>query len=143
MDPSPLKTQEKNIDQANIVISDGIRYSVDKLTEMAKSLEPEEIPITELQGAIENECWEDLDSKKLKPQEVLKAIREGEDKYPKLKRHIDSIKNSNPQKPILVVMINGELVVFDGMHRLTKLFLEQKTSALVIKFESLPREAQI
>lgn len=134
--------ETKEHGESHVVISDGVEYSVDRLIEISKSLEPTEISITEFEKVLEEECWDDSMGRKLKPKEVIKAIEDGIDEVPELKDHIERIKNSNTEYPILVVNIGGELVVLDGVHRLAKSFLEKKTRVLVVKFSSLPKEAQ-
>jgi hypothetical protein len=128
---------------SDIVISDGITYSVNKLIEIAKSHEPKEISISELQKALEVGCWSDSNGKKITPKEVIEAMRAGGDERPELREHIERIKNSNLKHPILAVNIDNKLVVLDGMHRLVRSVLDQNASALIIKFESLPRGAQV
>ena len=141
--PRSERTELKPSNEEHVVISDGVQYSVDKLIEISKSLEPTEMSITEFEKALGTECRDDSTGRKLKPKEVLDVIKDGNGERPELGDHIERIKASNTEHPVLVVNIEGELVVLDGMHRLAKLFLEGETSVSVKKFNSLPKQAQI
>lgn len=125
-----------------VVISDGIKYGVDKLIEIGKTIEPQDTAVTEFEKTMGTECWDDSNGKMIKPKEVLEAMKNGTD-TPELKDHMDRIKKSDSSHPILVVDIEGELVVIDGVHRLVKSFFENKISIPVIKFNSLPKGAQV
>jgi hypothetical protein len=132
-----------NSNESHVLISDGIKYSVNKLIKIAETRIPEEIAISEFDKSMETECWDDSEGRKVNPKEVLEAIGGKESEYSGLKQHIEQVKNSDIKHPVLVTNIDGELVVLDGMHRLVKSFLEKKVFVSVIKFDSLPKEAQI
>lgn len=125
------------------MISDGVVYSVNKLIEISKSLEPTEVAIAEFEKAMKTECWDDSEGRKIKPKEVLETIEKGDNEISRLEDHIKRIKESNTAHPILAVNLEGELIVLDGVHRLVKSFLEKKASVPVITFDVLPEQAKV
>ncbi len=133
---------KKYLDEDHVVISDGVRYNVDKLIEISKAVEPKDIPITEFDKTMDTECWDDSNGKMIKPKDVLEAIKSGAN-VPEMEEHMERVKKSDPNHPILAVNIEGEPIVIDGVHRLAKSFLENRISIPVVRFDSIPKEAEI
>jgi len=82
--------------------------------------------------------WIDCDEKALGPYDILKDW-DAAQRNPAWTDHVESIKQANLEKPIWVMRDSG--YVFDGMHRLTRAFLDKKSHIKVRYFDRLPKEA--
>ena len=130
------------------LISDGVKYNVGFLIKASEKLPLMNIPLAELNHVLNDECWDDISGKKLKPREVIDLIgnlpetdeqwQQLELAYPNLSEHLRRIKQANDSSSILVASIDSELIVIDGLHRLARAFLENKGDVRVKKFDKLP-----
>ena len=149
---SPERIQVPGVVEGeHVVISNGIGYGVNELISLAENLEIKLLPASELDDAINHECWDDVAGNKLKPIDVLSFMRDGlaagvdavslSGSRPELKNHIERIFGADTKHPIIITLIEGENVVLDGMHRLVKMLLDGQGSIPVKMFEKLPEEA--
>ena len=106
----------------------------------------EEIPIenvlTEtLRDAVAegNTYWLDTEGKMFGPAEILRDW-DAAQHNPLWTEHIESIKHADLDNPLWIAP-NG--FVFDGMHRLTKAFIEGVKEIKVRRFTTLPEDAVV
>jgi hypothetical protein len=83
--------------------------------------------------------WEDRNGMKLGPAQILKDW-EAAQQNPAWTDHVESIKRANLNNPIWA-MKDG--LVFDGMHRLTRAFIDKVAKVKIKIFEELPESAVI
>lgn len=114
-------------------------YNVDIIKRSAQELPVRRIPLQQVKEAVagEHKYWLDRNGVMIGPSQLLKDW-DAAQKNEAWKEHIATIKRSNLDDPIF---ITKEGIVFDGMHRLTKAFLDGKSSIKAIVFTSLPEEA--
>ena len=114
-------------------------YNVEMLFEYSDSIHTKEMPFQDLREAVAegHYYWDDKKGEKLGPADLLKdweAAQQNDD----WSDHVDNIKNADLQWPI---WMTREGQVFNGMHRLTKYFVDDITPVKVKIFDSLPDEA--
>jgi hypothetical protein len=114
-------------------------YNVELLESFAEQLESEEVPLEKLEEAVGegHYYWEDRSGNKLGPSQILKdweAAQRNED----WADHVATIKRADLSNPI---WISADGHVFNGMHRLTRAFIDKVPTIKVKKFSSLPDEA--
>lgn len=107
-------------------------YDVYKLIEFAKTIEPKTIPIVTFDNSKESKFWNVEGDQRIGPSDIIVALEGGEQetdweglvkKHPKWEEHIESIRNADYETyPILYT--EKDLVV-DGMHRLTKAWIDK------------------
>lgn len=111
------------------------------LAKFAENLPVETAPTKTFENAVgENQhYWIAEDGQHIGPFEILKNW-EFAQKNPLWTEHVNSIKNANLDNPI---WISPDGIVFDGMHRLTRAFLDGVKEIKVRRFKELPKEAII
>lgn len=116
-------------------------YNVELLESSASKLEAQEMPLDQLAEAVAegHYYWEDREGKKLGPADILKDW-EAAQANEAWTDHVKTIKRANLANPIWQ---DKEGFVFNGMHRLTKAFLDAAPTILVKRFETLPEEAEV
>ncbi|MDP2669347.1 MAG: hypothetical protein Q8P07_06010 [bacterium] len=114
---------------------------VEVLVKFAENIPVETAQIKLFENAIgENQYyWDAEDGTHIGPFEILKDW-EAAQKNSLWVKHIESIKNANLDNPIWV---SSDGIVFDGMHRLTRAFIDGAKEIKVRRFKELPKEAII
>lgn len=114
-------------------------YNIELLKPFAQ-----EIPVKEMDVEVFRELvsdrhtyWIDRNDQKLGPYQILKDW-EAAQKNPIWADHIQTIKRANLDNPI---WSTKDGIVFDGMHRLTRAFIDNVPTIKVKVFETLPEEA--
>lgn len=116
-------------------------YNIALLEPFAAQLKTEEIPLMEVREAVSegHYYWEDRSGNKLGPHQILKdwdAAQRNDD----WADHVATIKRADVSDPIWIA---DDGHVFNGMHRLTRAFLDHPATIKVKRFSSLPKEAII
>jgi len=117
----------------------GETYNVDKLFDYADRVPVQEVSLSTLGEAVAegHYYWTDKHNKKLGPFDLLQDW-EVSLQNPNWVDHVDNIKNADLQWPI---WITADGHVFNGMHRLTRCFVEGISPVKIRVFDSLPPEA--
>jgi hypothetical protein len=104
----------------------GFRYTwdVERLWGLSSDLEPEFISIEELTDQLDSQCWGDNLLARITPNRIIKHARriletEGDEIYP--------------------IILNQDGKVMDGMHRLCKAVLEDRSHVWVVRFDTDPK----
>lgn len=114
-------------------------YENDKLLHFAESLPVRELPIDDVRDAVREGyiCWIDRNGEQLAPFQIIRdwsAAQQNE----AWRDHVDSIKRAELDNPI---WITKDCQVFDGVHRLTRAVIENRSTIKVRVFEELPKSA--
>ncbi len=114
-------------------------YDIYKLRPYAESLPVQSIPLAVFESRVApgEYYWHDTEGNWLGPHQLLEDW-EAAQKNPLWAKHVEKIKRVNADTPIWVIN-NSEVI--DGMHRLTKAFLEKRTEINCRFWTSLPEEA--
>lgn len=133
----------------HIATRNGTAYDVYKLIEVARML-PEETVALELfqQLKDERQCWTDLNDHWLGPGNILALAEKYDCCWEAMvlanldwAPHVLQVRDAQYDRyPLLVV---GESHVIDGMHRLTKAWLDRTMTIKIKRFAELPHEALI
>lgn len=117
----------------------GKTYNVEGLFDFADTLPVHEIPLEQLTEAVGSghKYWEDTEGQSFGPSVLLDDWPAAQ-QNPKWQEHVKNIKAANLDYPIWVGE-HGE--VFNGVHRLTKAFLDNLPTIKVRYFKKLPSEA--
>lgn len=117
-------------------------YNVTLLWHYADQLPVEEVLLDDLKEAVNerHKYWLDTQGGWLGPSALLKNW-ESAQQNPLWIDHITNIKQANMNNPIWIHRPSG--IVFNGMHRLTRAFLEQKPAINVRYFDELPESALV
>ena len=123
-------------------------YDIYKLIELAKTIEPKIIPITTFHTSKENKFWNVEEDQRIGPSDIITALEKGEQnidwnglikKHPEWEEHIESIRNADYDT--YPIIYTEKDTVVDGMHRLTKAWID-KTEEIKAKWlEELPDSA--
>lgn len=120
-------------------------YDVYKLIELAKTIEPKIIPITTFDNSKESKFWNDKNNLRIGPPDIIEEGERGIDwdglikKHPEWEEHIESIRNADYET--YPIMYTGEDLVVDGMHRLTKAWVDKAEEIKAKYIEELPDSA--
>lgn len=124
---------------------EGRLYDVYKLIAQSELLPQVDAPLGELVGCLEELCWSgNNESTKIGPNTIIKAFREAGswDKlyelYPELSRHAKRVQFADCSHSILIGPGNH---VIDGVHRLTKAFIEGQVAIKAKKLDKIPEAA--
>lgn len=114
----------------------GQLYNVELLFDVADMMEAKDMPLDSLRGAVgpDSFYWEDRNGKKLGPYQIMQDW-EAAQKNEAWTDHVHSIKNADMSYPIWVT---PDGFVFNGMHRLTKAFINGDKTIKVRVFDELP-----
>ncbi len=122
------------------------KLDVYKLIAISKELETEELDLASLAKFRENNYWHDSNGNWISPGQIINAYASAGDwdkivsDHPEWEREIRKIQEADYHSyPLLLI---GEVVV-DGIHRLTKAYIENATLIKVKRFSQLPNEAII
>lgn len=120
----------------------GFIYNVDLLKSYAVQLPVETVSLDLLRGAVGqgHTYWIDTEGHNLGPFQILQDWQHAQ-MQTAWQHHVDTIKRANLEDPIWIMRNDG--AVFDGMHRLTRAFLDDASTIKVIFFEELPESAII
>ena len=131
----------KSYDFETTTVGDKL-YNVEKLLEEAERLPIQEAPVENFLGAVSegNYYWIDAGHKKLGPYDLLKNWEEAS-KNPAWREHVDNIDNADLENPIWIIGL--DYLVFNGMHRLTRIIRDGVPNVKYRYFETLPEEALI
>jgi len=114
-----------------------------KLIDLAKDLDVLEIDIPPVENFKDDACWNDENGKKLKPYEIVQEYINKPDiysiieKHPEWRKHIEKIMEAN-YEDIPIILIDDQ--VMDGMHRLTRAWIDGVEKVKAKKFEHLSEE---
>ena len=136
-----LDQNEQNIHPFETTRIDEKLYNVELLGPFAESIPVQEIPSEIYREAVGegHYYWIDRNREKLGPFQILRDW-EAAQKNPAWADHVEIIKNANQNRPIWA-MRDGQ--VFNGMHRLTKIFIDGIPTVKVKVFDALPDSALI
>ena len=121
--PTPIETTEVN----------GQIYEIEKLRVLAERIPVKEISLHELREPVSDGhyYWIDRDGEKLGPFQILTDWEKAQHNEA-WADHVASIKRANLENPI---WMSKDGHVFDGAHRLTRAFLENKPTVKVQIFD--------
>jgi len=112
-------------------------YSVDKLIKRTRNVKVKMVPIANFHQYLHMPVWKRrrMDQSLIKPIEVLQMeyTAENKIKHRKLYKHYKRIKAADTSVPILVYEHNSRFMIADGLHRLSKAFMD-KLSEIPVKF---------
>ena len=116
-------------------------YNVTLLKSLIGHMHAEPVALEELQECVGvgHYYWIDRKGGKLGPHQILQDW-EAAQKNKEWADHVESISRANLSDPIWISK-NG--FVFDSMHRLTRAFLEGKKTIMAIRFEEIPKAAEV
>ena len=137
---SSEEKEKKGYDFETASVNEKI-YNVEMLESVAEHMKTEEMPLEDLRHAVGegHYYWEDKKGEKLGPHQILKdweSAQENED----WADHVATIKRANLENRI---WISSDGLVFNGMHRLTRAFVDGAKSIKVKKFSELPEDAEV
>lgn len=122
------------------------KLDVYKLIHLAEQLKEETIDLDDLGGNLYGMYQKDANDQWLGPRQFIEAYKATPDfdaiieKHPEWSYEIGKLRNTDYEGyPILLI---GDTVI-DGMHRLTKAYIEGAKTIRVKKFEDLPKETII
>jgi len=129
----------------------GKLYDVYKIIELARDLPVLTIPMERLAKMREGKYWHDKQGNWAGPTEIIELYEQTNGdwdamvaKRPELEKHIRSVQNADYELyPLITVGPEGEEWVIDGMHRLTKAWIDKIAEISIKRFDSLPEEAVI
>lgn len=124
-------------------------YDVGKVIELAEQIPESEITPQSLEKLRDNNYWHDKEGNWLGPHSIIglyEAANQDWDhmvaKQPGWEDHIQGVRRADYEKfPIIVVSKGDENHVIDGMHRLTKAWIDKADKIKAKRFEKLPDEA--
>lgn len=123
-------------------------YDVYKLIELAKTIEPKIVPIELFDENKHGKHWEITENVRIGPSDIIDSLEETAGsidwddllkKHPEWKEHIESIRDGDYEK--YPIMYTGEDVIVDGMHRLTKAWIDRVEKIKTKWLEELPDSA--
>lgn len=127
---------------------DGKVINIDKLIALAESMPNKDVPIERFQTCLEQNYWFDIQGQWIGPSDIVNACRgdaavinwgRAIEQNPTLAHEIEKVRSAELTYPILV--IND--TVIDGMHRLTKAVLENRSTICIRSFSAIPSEVII
>lgn len=121
-------------------------YDVYKLIELAKTIESHAVPTSTFDNNKEGKYWHAKDgSADIGPSDIIDALEGVVDwdglttKHPEWQEHIEKIRHADYETyPILYT---GTDLVVDGMHRLTKAWIDRAPEIKAKLIENLPDSA--
>jgi|SRR5579872_77505 len=137
--PADLTLHRKVEPERHTADVGGVLYDIIKLRSYAETLPTETVSLELLRGHVEpgHKYWIDEKGGFLGPAEILKNWNDAQ-ANPLWKTHVAAIRNSNLDQPIWMTRSG---IVFDGMHRLTKAFVEGVKDIKVKVFDVIPEFA--
>ena len=114
-------------------------YNLEVVRTCASALPVVQVELNQLRGAVsEGQCyWQDRDGEFFGPFELLQDWVAAKHN-PLWHSHVEIIERADLTDPLF---ITKEGIVFDGMHRLTRAFLEKKQRINAAIFDALPDKA--
>lgn len=109
-------------------------YDVYTIIDFSKKSVSQLIPLQQLMHNLEQYCWGD-DTYKIRPKDLLTTRRTELDRY-----HYQKSLHSDLRHPII---LNNDLTVIDGMHRLLKATIVGKHSIRGVIIDRIPKSALI
>ena len=123
----------------------GIIYDVRKLTALAEQLPIQEAPIEQFRSIASpgHHYWMDINGQPLGPYDILQDW-EAAQNNPAWAEHVATIKRANLDRPLWVTKDEeSDHDVFNGLHRLTRAFLNMAPTVKTRVFETLPEDAKV
>lgn len=125
---------------------DGNIYNVVVLIRLAKDLPVEHVDIAQFTAQKYPKCWTDNNERWLGPWDILKLAQKYHNYWSAIvfanldwAAHTYRVRDAQYQEyPILII---GASRVIDGMHRLTKAWIDGATTVPVKRFAVMPQEA--
>ena len=116
-------------------------YNVALLESVAETIESKKIPLPQLQEAVGEGhfYWVDRKGEKLGPHQLLEDW-EAAQKNDAWVDHVETIKRADTANAI---WMTSDGFVFNGMHHLTRAFLDGKKTILVKVFLELPSTTEV
>ena len=137
--------KESKLGNVHSTTYEGKLYDVYKLIAYSETLPQVDAPLDELGACLDVLCWSGQnENTKIGPNTIIKAFREAGswDKlyelYPELSRHAKRVQFADLSHPIL---LDPENHVIDGVHRLTKAFIEGQVAIKAKKLDKIPEAA--
>lgn len=135
MDPMEQEPTEEGTEMPHqeTTAINGVVYANAEFDSVAEQVPNVEIPLNQLAGAVSegHDYWVDADGNDFGPADILRdwAVAQQNEAWI---HHIESIKRADFSKPIWIKMPEGH--VFDGVHRLTRAFIDQRPTILAKLF---------
>ena len=123
-------------------------YDVYKLIELAKTIEPKIIPISTFDNNKEGKFWSIEEDIRIGPLDIINALEENVTdidwdavikKYPDWQEHVENVRDADYEK--YPVMYTDKDLIVDGMHRLTKAWIDKVEEIKTKWLEELPDSA--
>lgn len=117
------------------------KIDIYKLIDLSQEIKVKEIDINKLEGTMDGSYWYDKNGNWISPRSIILAYKnlssfdEIIKRYPEWEDEVSKIKKANYKEyPIILI---GDVVI-DGVHRLTKAFIDGVEEINVKQFERLP-----
>lgn len=123
-------------------------YDVYKLIELAKAIKPKIVPTALFDNNKGSKFWITQEGQHIGPSDIINALGESvEDidwddlrkKHPEWEEHIESIRNADYERH--PIMYTQKDLIVDGMHRLTKAWIDKVEEIKAKWLEELPDSA--
>ena len=124
-------------------------YNVHKLMESAEELPIEEVTVSLFdEFRSEDGCWKDKKQKSIGPKQILELAEKNQNSFNAMllsnidwAEHTTRVRDADyTNYPLLVV---NENYIVDGMHRLTKAWIDKAEKVFIKRFKDLPLSAEI
>ncbi len=117
-----------------------------KLIHLMEQYPVTEVSIATLAPQLLDKCWRDIQGKDISPQEVIEKYTQASGDSEKLlmmapefRTHIEQIHHADLSHPIIINRDN----VLDGMHRLAKAVMQNKTTIQAKMIDTIPEEVLV
>lgn len=122
----------------------GVIYDVRKLEALAEQLPIQEAPTEQFRviASPGHHYWMDKNGQPLGPYDILQNW-EAAQNNPAWSEHVATIKRANLDRPLWVTKdVESDHDVFNGLHRLTRAFIDKTPTVKIRVFENLPEDAK-
>ncbi len=144
---APQPMPEEHSENFHTADHKGTTYDVYKLMEAAEALQEETVPIETFDALKQQKYWHDNKGEWLGPSDIIELANRHNGNWNAMllsnldwAEHIKGTQAADYQTHHILVV--GENEVIDGMHRLTKAWVDGATEIRIKRFESLPPEAE-
>jgi hypothetical protein len=123
----------------------GVIYDVRKLEALAEQLPIQEVPTEQLRDIASpgHHYWMDKNGHPLGPYDIIQDWAAAQNN-PAWEEHVATIKRADLDRPLWVTKDEeSDHDVFNGLHRLTRAFIDKVPAVKVRVFENLPESAKV
>lgn len=146
MHPEHLIDQERKMNFSYETTKvNGVIYDVRKLEALAEQLPIQEAPTEQFNTIVgpSHHYWLDANGQPLGPYDILKDW-EAAQNNPAWAEHVATIKRANLNRPLWVTRTpESDQDVFNGLHRLTRAFIDKVPTVKIRVFEAIPDDAKV